>query len=151
MEEAQKRGFARSIGVSNFSVEELDQVIGAAGIPPVVNQVQFSPFEYRRELLSACAERGVALEGYSPLGTGRHLSDPTVATIAERVGRTAAQVLLRWSLQRDAIVIPKSTHRDRIEENAQLFDFALSDNDMAALDVLDTTGGTSRARERKWW
>lgn len=151
MEEAQKQGFARSIGVSNFSVEELDQVMGAAGIAPVVNQVQFSPFEYRRELLSACAERGVALEGYSPLGTGRHLSDPTVATIAERVGRTAAQVLLRWSLQRDAIVIPKSTHRDRIEENAQLFDFALSDDDMAALDALDTTGATSRARERKWW
>ncbi len=151
MEDAQKRGYARSIGVSNFSVEELDQVMGAASVPPVVNQVQFSPFEYRRALLSACAGRGVALEAYSPLGTGRHLSDRTVATIAERVGRTPAQVLLRWSLQRDAIVIPKSTHRDRIEENAQLFDFALSDDDMAALDALDTTGATSRARERKWW
>jgi diketogulonate reductase-like aldo/keto reductase len=151
MADAQKRGYARSIGVSNFSVEELDQVMGAASVPPVVNQVQFSPFEYRRALLSACAERGVALEAYSPLGTGRHLSDRTVATIADRVGRTPAQVLLRWSLQRDAIVIPKSTHRGRIEENAQLFDFALSDDDIAALDALDTTGATSRARERKWW
>jgi diketogulonate reductase-like aldo/keto reductase len=151
MEEAQKRGYARSIGVSNFSVEELDQVIAVAGVPPVVNQVQFSPFEYRRALLAACAERAVALEGYSPLGTGRHLSDRTVAEIAERVGRTPAQVLLRWSLQRDAIVIPKSTHRGRIEENARLFDFSLSANDLASLDALDTTGATSRARERKWW
>jgi diketogulonate reductase-like aldo/keto reductase len=151
MEEAQRRGHARSIGVSNFSIEELDQVMAVASVPPVVNQVQFSPFEYRRALLSACAERGVALEAYSPLGTGRHLSNRTVAEIAERLGRTPAQVLLRWSLQRDAIVIPKSTHRDRIEENGRLFDFALSDEDMAALDALDTTAGTGRARERKWW
>jgi diketogulonate reductase-like aldo/keto reductase len=151
MEEAQKRGYARSIGVSNFSIEELDQVMAVASVPPVVDQVQFSPFEYRRALLGACAEHGVALEAYSPLGTGRHLSNPTVAEIAERLGRTPAQVLLRWSLQRDAIVIPKSTHRDRIEENGRLFDFALSEEDMAALDALDTIGGTGRARERKWW
>ena len=71
--------------------------------------------------------------------------------IAERVGRTPAQVLLRWCLQRDALVIPKSTHRERIEENARLFDFTLSDEDMAALDALDRTGGTDKAREQKWW
>ncbi|MBV9006456.1 MAG: aldo/keto reductase, partial [Solirubrobacterales bacterium] len=148
---AQRRGLARSIGVSNFSVQELEQVIAVAGTPPVVDQVQFSPFDYRRALLETCAERSVALVAYSSLGTGRYLSDRTVAQIADRVGRTPAQVLLRWCIQRDAIVIPKSTHRERIEENGRLFDFALSDDDMAALDGLDRTNGTDRARERKWW
>jgi diketogulonate reductase-like aldo/keto reductase len=151
MEEAHRRGHARSIGVSNFSAQELEEVMGIATIAPVVNQVQFSPFEYRHALLEACARRGVALEGYSPLGTGRHLSDPAVTQIAERIGRTPAQVLIRWSLQRELIVIPKSTHRERIEENAQVFDFTLSDADMMALDSLDQTGGTDQARERKWW
>jgi diketogulonate reductase-like aldo/keto reductase len=113
--------------------------------------VQFSPFEHRRKLLAACEERDVALEAYSPLGTGRHVSDPRVEQIAERVGRTPAQVLLRWCVQRDLVVIPKSTHRDRIEENAQIFDFTLSDEDMAELDALDETGGTERALERLWW
>jgi diketogulonate reductase-like aldo/keto reductase len=151
MERALERGYTRSIGVSNFSVEQLDQVMAIAHRAPVVNQVQFNPFEYRRKLLEACAERDVALEAYSPLGTGRHLTDETVAGIAKRVGRTPAQVLLRWCLQRDAVVIAKSTHRERIEENAEIFDFALSEEELAALDRLDRTGGTAAARERKWW
>ena len=151
MEAARERGYARSIGVSNFSVEELEQVAAIASTPPVVNQVQFSPFEYRRGLLDACEARGVAVEAYSPLGTGRHLSDPTVAQVAQGVGRTPAQVLLRWCLQRGTIVLPKSTHQARIEENGQVFDFSLSDEDMATLDALDVTGGADRARERKWW
>jgi len=151
MERARERGYTRSIGVSNFSVSQLDDVMAVATIPPVVNQVQFSPFEYRRRLLEACTERDVALEAYSPLGTGRHLSDPTVVAIAQRVDRTPAQILLRWGVQRGTIVIPKSTHRERIEENGQIFDFVLSDGDMAALDGLDQTRGTEQARERKWW
>jgi 2,5-diketo-D-gluconate reductase A len=151
MEDARERGYARSIGVSNFSVAELEQVMAIASDPPVVNQVQFSPFEYRRALAQACSQRNVTVEAYSPLGTGRHLSDPAVAEIAARVGRTPAQVLLRWCLQRQTVVIAKSTHRERIEENGQLFDFVLSDDEMAALDALDRTGGTDRAREQKWW
>jgi len=151
MEEAQQRGYARSIGVSNFSVSELDQVMAMASSPPAVNQVQFSPFEYRKALLAACVDRGIALEAYSPLGTGGHLSHPTVTAIAERIARTPAQVLLRWCIQRQAIVIPKSTHRERIEENSRIFDFELADGDMATLDALDRTGGTDEARERKWW
>ncbi len=151
MEEANRRGHARAIGVSNFSVEELESVMDAASVPPAVNQVQFSPFEYRRDLLQACMDRGVALEAYSSLGTGRHLSNSTVTQIAERLERTPAQVLLRWCLQRQAIVIPKSTHRERIEENGRLYDFELSPEDMTALDELDRTGGTDRAREQKWW
>jgi 2,5-diketo-D-gluconate reductase A len=151
MEQAREQGHARSIGISNFSLAEVDELLNVSGTPPVVNQVQFSPFEYRRALLEGCEERGIAIEAYSPLGTGRHLKDPEVARIAERVGRTPAQVLLRWCLQRDLIVISKSVHRERIAENAQIFDFSLSEEDMQALDALDETGGTDRAREQKWW
>jgi len=151
MEQARERGYARSIGVSNFDVEELEQVIGAATSPPVVNQAQFGPFAYRRALLEACARHAVVLEAYSTLGTGRHLSDPTVVQIAKRHGRTPAQVLLRWCVQREIPVIPKSTHRDRIEQNGQIFDFSLSVEDLAELDALDRTQGTDQAQERKWW
>ena len=151
MERAHERGYARSIGVSNYGVSELDELMSVAEIPPVLNQVQFSPFKYRRKLLEACEERSVTLEAYSPLGTGRHLSDERVRQIAERTGRTPAQVLLRWCVQRDLVVVTKSTHRDRIEENDQIFDFALSDEDMAALDALDETRGTEHALERPWW
>jgi diketogulonate reductase-like aldo/keto reductase len=151
MEQARELGLARSIGVSNFSAGELEDVITAGTIPPAVNQVQFSLREYRRALLEACQRRKVAVVAYSPLGTGRHLADKTVARVARRTGRTAAQVLLRWCLQHDLLVIPKSTHRERIAENAQIFDFALSDEDMAELDALDRTNGADRALERKWW
>ena len=151
MERARELGHARSIGVSNFNVRELEQLQAIATSPPVVDQVQFSPFAYRRTLLDAAERHHIAVEAYSPLGTGRHLSDSTVQQVARRAGRTAAQVLLRWCLQRGAIVIPKSTHRARIEENARVFDFELSDEDMAALDALDVTGGTGIALERPWW
>ncbi len=151
MERARELGHARSIGVSNFSVRELEQVIASAGVPPVVNQVQFSPFEYREKLLEACRRADVALEAYSPLGTGRYVGDSAVARIAERLGRTPAQVLLRWCLEHELVAIPKSTHRERIEENSRIFDFSLSKEDMAELDALDRTGGSDRARERKWW
>jgi diketogulonate reductase-like aldo/keto reductase len=151
MEDARDRGYARSIGVSNFSAGELERVFALATSPPVVNQIQFSPVEYRRRLLEACEQHDVTVEAYSPLGTGRHLSSPEAARIAERVGRTPAQVLLRWCLQHETVVIPKSTHRDRIEENSRIFDLTLSAADMMALDALDRTGGTDQARERKWW
>jgi diketogulonate reductase-like aldo/keto reductase len=151
MQRARELGYARSIGVSNFNPSELGEVMAAASIAPVANQVQFSPVKYRRTLLETCRQHGVALEAYSPLGTGRHLSNATVSGVAQRVGRTPAQVLLRWCLQHDVPVIPKSTHRERIAENAQIFDFTLSDEDIADLDALDETGGTDRALERKWW
>jgi diketogulonate reductase-like aldo/keto reductase len=151
MERARELGLTRSVGVSNFGARELHEVIAAGTIPPAVNQVQFSALQYRRALLDACRQQNVALEAYSPLGTGRHLSNATVNRVAQRVGRTPAQVLLRWCLQHDVPVIPKSTHRERIAENAQIFDFTLSDQDMADLDALDQTNGTDRALERPWW
>ena len=151
MEKAREEGLARSIGVSNFDRPELDALLAEADVPPVVNQVQFSAFRYRRALLAACEERDIVLESYSALTTARNLGDPSLAEIAARVGRTPAQVLLRWCVQRDVPVIPKSTHRERIQENAAIFDFELSDEDMEALDALDQTGGTGAAQENKWW
>ncbi len=151
MEQARERGHARSIGVSNFSAAEVDELLAVANTRPVVNQVQFSPFEYRRALSEACAERDLAIEAYSPLGTGRHLDEGTVAEVAARYGRTPAQILIRWAIQRNTIVLPKSVHRERIEQNAQVFDFELSDDDLAVLDGLDRTGATAEAREGKWW
>jgi 2,5-diketo-D-gluconate reductase A len=151
MERARELGYARSVGVSNFSADQLDEVIGAGRLTPAVNQVQFSSLHYRRALLEACQQRGVVLEAYSPLGTGRHLGNETVQLVADRVGRTPAQVLLRWCIQRDVPVIPKSTHRERIEANADIFSFQLSDEEMRELDALDETGGTDRALEHPWW
>jgi 2,5-diketo-D-gluconate reductase A len=151
MEHALARHFTRSIGVSNFDVAELDQVLGVASSPPAVDQVQFNPFAYRAALMHACERRGIALEAYSPLGTGAHLRDPTVVAIAERHGRTPAQVLMRWCVQRGVPVVAKSTHRERLAENARVFDFALSEDETARLDALDRTGRTDTALERKWW
>jgi 2,5-diketo-D-gluconate reductase A len=146
MERAQELGYARSIAVSNFEVGELQQVLETASIAPVVNQVQFSPHEYRKALLDACRADGIVLEAYSPLGHGRHIGSETATRIAPRLGRTPAQVLLGWCVERDTPLIAKSTHRDRIAESAQIFDFRLSDADMAELDALAHTGGTQRSR-----
>jgi diketogulonate reductase-like aldo/keto reductase len=151
MEAARARSYTRAIGVSNFDTDELDLVIAGAMVPPVVDQVQFNPSAYRRALLDACAERDVGLEAYSPLGSGALLGDPVVSGVAERLGRSPAQVLLRWCVQRGIPVITKSTHRDRIAKNAEVFDFELAAGDMEGLDALDRSGGTRAALERKWW
>jgi diketogulonate reductase-like aldo/keto reductase len=145
MERAHERGYARSIGVSNYGVRELEELFSVAQTPPVVNQVEFSPFQYRRRLLEACEELNVTIEAYSPLGSGRHLPDQRVRRIAERAGRTPAQVLLRWCVQRNLVAVTRSVHRDRIAENARIFDFTLSKEDMSALDALDERGGTDHA------
>ncbi len=151
MERAHELGYARSVGVSNYDVKELEQVTAGAAIQPVVDQVQLSPFTFRRELLDEARKIRLVVEAYSPLGTGRHLANDTVNRIAATAGRTPAQVLLRWCVQHDLVVIAKSTHRERIEENSRIFDFELSAGDMTELDALDRTGGTGRAHERKWW
>jgi diketogulonate reductase-like aldo/keto reductase len=151
MERALEAGHTRSIGVSNFSVGDLGQLLPTVALPPVVNQVKFSPYEYRKALLETCLQAGIALEAYSPLETGSYVSSDTAARIAQRHGRTPAQVLLRWCIERGIPAIPKSSRRERIAENGQLFDFALTSGDLAELDALDRTGGTGRALEGKWW
>ncbi len=151
MERALQRGLTRAIGVSNFDLGELSKVIETADVPPAVNQVDFSPFRFRRRLLAGCVERGVAMEAYSPLTHGRDLADPVVAAIAEEVGRTPAQVMLRWAIQREVRVIPKSSHRERIIENAAIFDFELDPDQVSRLDGLDLSDGSAQATDGKWW
>src|SRR4051812_37908167 len=143
MEKASAAGLTEGIGVSNFSAAELAELAKVSEIPAAVNQVYFSPFAYRRALLEASNETGLVTQAYSPLGTGEHLTDPTVGRIAEELGRTPAQVLIRWGVQKGMSVIPKSTHRERIEQNFAVFDFELDDATVAALDALDTTNGTA--------
>jgi 2,5-diketo-D-gluconate reductase A len=146
LESLRQRGLARAVGVSNVGVGGLKRLVGGAAHAPAVNQVQFSPFRYRRRLLAYCLEKGIVFEAYSPLERGRGPSHPTIMALAERLGRTPAQVMLRWAIQHRAMVIPKSSRRERIRSNAQLFDFELTDADMAALDALDRTNGSARAR-----
>jgi 2,5-diketo-D-gluconate reductase A len=151
MEQAQKLGHARSIGVSNFDIGELEQVFAVATTAPVANQINLNPFSYRRELVEENRRRHLVTEAYSPLGTGRHLSQPAVRAIAERVGRTPSQVLIRWGLQHDFVVLAKSTHRERIAANAGALTFTLTDTDMTALDDLDAGSRPGAALEHKWW
>jgi diketogulonate reductase-like aldo/keto reductase len=151
MEQAQSLGYARSIGVSNFDVTELSQVFGVATSPPVANQINLNPFSYRRELIEEDRRRNLVTEAYSPLGTGRHLSNSSVQEIAERIGRSPSQVLIRWGLQHDFVVLAKSAHRERIAENAGALEFSLSEAEMAELDRLDAGSRPGAALERKWW
>jgi diketogulonate reductase-like aldo/keto reductase len=145
LEQLHEEGLARSIGVSNFLVRHLDELLAHASVPPSVNQIELSPFlsRSRADTLRRCEEAGIAVEAYSPLTRGRRLRDPTIGRIAAEVGRTPAQVLIRWSLQQGFIVIPRSSSSARIAENADVFGFALDDAQVAVLDELDeglTTG-----------
>jgi diketogulonate reductase-like aldo/keto reductase len=153
MEAASEAGLTKGIGISNFGASEIQELLKVSQIRPAVNQIQFSPFEYRRALVDACEDGGVVAQAYSPLGTGRHLGDPVVERIASATGRTPAQVLIRWAIQKGLSVIPKSTHRERIEENFAVFDFDLDEESVSALDALDTTSQApdALAQSDKWW
>jgi 2,5-diketo-D-gluconate reductase A len=145
LEQLHAEGLARSIGVSNFLSHHLDELLTHASVPPAVNQIELSPFlhQAREDTLRRCAEEGIAVAAYSPLTKGRRLDDSTVAAIAADVGRTPAQVLIRWSLQKGLVVLPRSSNAGRIGENVDVFDFALGETHMAELDGLDeglTTG-----------
>ena len=138
MIELRKQGCCGAIGVSNFAISRIRKLVDATGEMPEVNQVEFHPFMVRDALLEWCSHHRVVLEAYCPLARTYGFDHPTVEEIVERHGKTPAQVYLRWSLQRDVVVIPKSSDHDRIIENADIFDFALDDEDMAALDALNT-------------
>lgn len=146
LESLHRLGLAREIGVSNFGRDRLGKLMQGASRMPAVNQVQFSPFQYRRRLLDYCLEQGIVFEAYSPLERGKGLQDPTIAAIAARLDRTPAQLMLRWAIQHQAVVIPKSSREERIRSNAQVFDFELADGDMRMLDALDRTNGSAQAR-----
>lgn len=139
LEQLRERGLARAIGVSNFSDRRLGRLLGSVREPPVVNQVHLSPLHFTPQLLAYCAAHGIVVEAYSPLERGRAPRDPLISALAERHARTPAQVALRWAVQHDLVVIPKSGRRQRIQENAAIFDFALSDEEMHQLDELGSS------------
>ena len=130
-------GRARAIGVSNYLVPHLRELLGEAKVAPHVNQIELSPFLQRRDTCAMCHEHGIVVEAYCPLTQGKRLDDPRLAEVARTVNRTPAQVLLRWSLQHSNVVLTRSVRRARIAENAAVFDFALDDAAMSKLDALE--------------
>ena len=133
--EARESGLARAIGVSNFDPELIDEVTSATGVSPAVNQIEWSPLLFEAKTVAEHRDRDIVLEGYSALRGGT-LDHPTILDIAQRAGRTPAQVIIRWHLQHEVVVIPKSVHAERIRSNADVAGFALTDEDMATLDAL---------------
>jgi methylglyoxal/glyoxal reductase len=131
------QGKARAIGVSNYSIRELNELLEKSDIVPAVNQVEFHPFLYQEDLLRFCKNNNIQLEAYSPLTRGKRLNHPKILELAKKYNKTPAQVLIRWSLQHNVIVIPKSIHEARIKENSQVFDFQLEPKDMKLLDSLN--------------
>ncbi len=137
LEEIYRSGRARAIGVSNFLVHQLEDLLADAAIVPAVNQVEFHPRLRQPDLLKFCREQGIQLEAWSPLAQGQIIHEPRVQKLAAKYHKTPVQIVLRWDLQHEVVTIPKSIHADRIAENTQIFDFELSQEDMDALDALD--------------
>lgn len=143
LEKLLKDGKCRAIGVSNYTIRHLKELLINLPTIPAVNQVEFHPYLYQKELLEFCREHKIQLEAYSPLTKGRKLTDPGLVRIAEKYSKTSAQILIRWVLQKGVAVIPKSSRKERIEENARVFDFEISPEDMKTLDSFNEDYRTS--------
>jgi diketogulonate reductase-like aldo/keto reductase len=137
LEAIHRDGRARAIGVSNFEPHHLDQLMTTAEIAPTANQVELHPYLQQNHLQAYCREHGIVLEAWSPLAKGAVVEDPVLRRIGERHGKTPVQVTVRWMLQLDIVTIPKSVRRERIVANADVFDFELSDDEMAEIATLD--------------
>jgi 2,5-diketo-D-gluconate reductase A len=137
LEEFYRAGRARSIGVSNFQPHHLRRLAAETQIPPAVNQIEVHPYLTNDEVRAYGIEHGIATEAWSPIAQGQVLNDPTITAIAARVGKSVAQVVLRWHIQRGDIIFPKSTTPSRIQENFEIFDFELGPDDVTAITALD--------------
>lgn len=137
MLELAESGRARAVGVSNFQPEHLDRLIEATGAAPAVNQIEAHPYFANNQVREYSKSLGIAIEAWSPLGKGNEFGDPALAQIAERLGRTVPQVILRWHLQRGDVLIPKSDTPERMAQNLEILDFELSQAEMDAVDALD--------------
>lgn len=131
----------RSIGVSNFNSDHVDRIIEETGVKPAVNQIELHPYYQQRDKRDYLAHQDIAIESYSPLGSGEVLGDKTIAAIARKHDKSPAQVMIRWHIEEGLIVIPKSTHANRIRENIEVFDFALDEEDRGKIAGLDKPKG----------
>ncbi len=143
MERLLNEGKCRAIGVSNYMICHLEELLDNSSTIPAVNQVEFHPYLYQKDLLEFCQSHDIQLESYSPLTKGEKLNDPRLVAIASKYSKSPAQVLIRWVLQRGIVVIPKSSRKERIYENADVFDFEISREDMKALDSFNQDLRTS--------
>lgn len=137
MEEIYKSGRAKAIGVSNYTIRHLKELSSYARVNPAVNQVEFHPYLYQRELLQYCTENNIQMEAYSSFGKGELLKERRIIDVAKKCERTPAQVLLRWAMQHNVIVIPKASVREKLEENSKVFDFEIAAEDMMLINALD--------------
>jgi len=126
----------RSIGTSNYGFNQINEILADCSVRPAVNQVQFNPLSFDRELLGFCASENIIVEAYSPLTRGKHLNHPSILHIAHNHDKSPAQVMIRWALQHRTVVIPKSSHRERIAENSEVFDFELNSEEMKTINSL---------------
>ena len=132
-----KNGKLRAIGVSNYDINEIKETIQNSDTIPAINQVEFHPFLFQKDLLQFCKSNGIQLEAYSPLTRGKKLNHPQLIRLGEKYNKSPAQILVRWSLQHNLIVIPKSSHEERILENSRVFDFYINEKDMETLNSLN--------------
>lgn len=137
----QRDGRIRSIGVSNFLPDHLERIISDSGVAPAVNQIELHPEFQQRDVRAFHQQHDIAIESYSPLGSGAALGNETIGAIADKHGKSPAQAIIRWHIQEGLIVIPKSTHAERIRANADVFDFELDEDDMARIAKLDRRDG----------
>jgi len=135
--ELKDKGLCKSIGVSNFTMDNLKELEDKFGILPAVNQVEFHPYHYQKELLEYCNSKNILIEAYSPLVHAKRMDEPRLVSISEEISKTPAQVLIRWAMQRGMVVLPKSVNENRIIENFSVFDFEISDSLMKRLDDLN--------------
>ena len=135
--ELQKKGLCRSIGVSNFTIDNLKELEDKFEVIPAANQVEFHPYHYQKDLLEYCNSKNIIIEAYSPLVHAKRMDEERLVAISEEIGKTPAQILIRWAMQRGMVVLPKSVNENRIIENFTVFDFEISDSLMKRLDDLD--------------
>ena len=141
LEKMQAEGLIKSIGVSNYMPEHLEKLLAETEVVPAVNQVEYHPYNQQRDVLDFCAKHDIKVTAWSPLMQGKFMEEPLFEEIANTFGKTAAQVILRWDLQRGVITIPKSVNKNRIQQNFDILDFELSADQLAKLDALDRNDG----------
>ncbi len=134
MVEIYKHGAVKAIGVSNYTPRHLEEIFANSETKPAVNQVEFNPFNFQKDLLSFCDGKGIKVEGYTPLSRAYKFKNKVVQEVSQKYSKTPAQIFLRWALQHNVIPIPKSSHKERIKENAAIFDFSIEDEDMEKLN-----------------